>query len=91
MTSAADLINQILEKLDEKEMEQIQTTLEKFKRFYLENKMVDYSYPVDNKYGFNIGHLNCKQRLWLATHGYKVYNYWDNYSATNVITLCLYK
>lgn len=91
MAHASELTAQILAELTENEMDEIKTTLEKLKKYYLENKFVDHSYPVDNKYGFRIEHLNCKQRLWLATSGYKVYNYWDNYSGNNVITLCLYK
>lgn len=91
MTHASVITREILAELTEVEMDQIRTTLEKLKKFYLENKFVADSYHVDNKYGFPIGHLNCKQRLWLATNGYKVYNYWDTYSGSNVITLCLYK
>lgn len=91
-TPAKYLIEDILAELTEEEIKQIQETLEKLKKFYLQNKWVqDESYPVDSKYGFPIRHLNCKQRLWLANAGYKVYNYWDNYSGENIITLCLYK
>lgn len=91
-THARQLIEEILVELTEEEMKQIQQTLIRLKKYYLENKWVDdESYPVDGKYGFRIQHLNCKQRLWLANAGYKVYNYWDNHSGNNVITLCLYK
>lgn len=89
-TQASTLIQEILAEITEDEMKQIQETLEKLKKFYLENKQT-HAGPIDSKYGFNIHHLNCKQRLWLANAGYKVYNYWDNYSGNNVITLCLYK
>jgi len=92
MTSADGLKHQILSELTRPEMDEIRDTIEKLKTYYLENKWVhDRSYPVDSKYGFSIEHLNCKQRLWFATNGYKVYNYWDSYSGNNVITLCLYK
>jgi hypothetical protein len=91
MVFQSQLVSQILAELTDDEMKQIRETLEKLKKFYLENKWTEDDCPVDSKYGFRIGHLNCKQRLWLATNGYKVYNYWDNYSGTNVITLCLYK
>lgn len=89
-TVASNLIREILNEITEDEMKQIQETLEKLKKFYLENK-ISHDCPVDGKYGFPIEKLNAKQRLWLANAGYKVYNYWDNYSGTNVITLCLYK
>ena len=92
MTSASELTKEILAELTEDEMKQIKHTLNTLKAYYLQNKWVDdKSYPVDGKYGFSIHHLNCKQRLWLATNGYKVYNYWDTYSGNNVIMLCLYK
>ena len=89
MLHAEELKKEILSELTDEERGQIDRTLEKLKKWYLENKEID-GVPVDSRDGVRIRHLNAKQRLWLAISGYKVHNYWDSKYGENVITLCLY-
>ena len=89
MLHAEELKKEILSELTDEERGQIDRSLEKLKKWYLENKDLD-GIPVDSRHGVRIRNLNAKQRLWLATNGYIVHNYWDSKYGENVITLCLY-